>query len=509
MKICPYKALSVLESALLSTLRTCPADSSGSACCTALLTTPLAPQTHTPKDELYHTALTGYWRLDNQQIYPSCIFRPQTPSDISLALSTLLSANDNTPTCTIALKSGGHSTVIGSTNAEHAVTIDLSLLNSTAYNPETQIASVGPGARWKGVYEELNKYEVAVPGGRGGTVGVGGFITGGGNSFHSARFGFTCDAVVDFEIILPNSTVTSANATFNPRLFRALKGGSGNFGIVTRFDILTFPLPKHSLWGGIVTYDHASTVESQVNALVKFTDNVHTDPAASLIPLYTYNSKLGRSVIVNSFVYTTPGVSFPEAFGDFYKMDNFSDTTRWTGLDGLVGELEPESGLHNDFYTLTFANSPSILHKAIAIQDRMILEAKKVVKSENWSIISLFQPLPALFAKIGNERGGNVLGLSEDKNHILDLLWLTWDNPLDDSFFNWVGKTYISELESFAGSVGGDHPYIYLNYAGADQNPLRSYGEENLAFLQSVAGEVDPEGVFQEVLPWGFKVSQA
>ncbi|KAL4954779.1 hypothetical protein BDW69DRAFT_204963 [Aspergillus filifer] len=509
MKVCPYKAFSVLESALLSTLRTCPADSSGSACCTALLTTPLSPQIHTPKDELYHTSLLGYWRLDNQQIYPSCIVRPQSPSDISLALSTLVSATENTATCTIALKSGGHSTVIGSTNAEHAVTIDLSLLNSTTYDPETQIASVGPGARWKGVYEELAKYEVAVPGGRGGTVGVGGFITGGGNSFHSARFGFTCDAVVNFEIILANSTITNANATSNPSLFKALKGGSGNFGIVTRFDILTFPVAHHSLWGGVVTYDHTTTVEAQVKALVKFTDNVHLDPAASLIPLYTYHSKLGRSVIANSLVYTTPGVSFPEAFGDFYKMDNLSDTMRWTGLDGLAGELEPESGLHNDFYTLTFANDPSILHKAIDIQDRMISEAKRNVKSTNWSIISLFQPLPALFAKIGREKGGNVLGLSEDRNHILDLLWLTWDNESDNNFFNWVGKTYISELEAFAKSVGGDYPYIYLNYAGADQNPLRSYGEENLVFLQDVAREIDPEGVFQGAVPGGFKVSRA
>ncbi|KAL4796483.1 hypothetical protein BDV19DRAFT_398303 [Aspergillus venezuelensis] len=465
MKVCPYKALSVLESALLSTLRTCPAGSSGSACCTAILTTPLAPQIHTPKDDSYHASLLGYWRLDNQQIYPACIVRPESPSDVSLALSTLLSANDNTDSCTIVLKSGGHSTVIGSTNTEHAVTIDLSLLNTTTYNPET----------WKGVYEELAKYEVAVPGGRGGTVGVGGFITGGGNSFHSARFGFTCDAVVNFEIILPNSTATSANATFNPRLYKALKGGSGIFGIVTRFDTLTFPVPRNSLWGGIVTYDHAPTVEAQVNALVKFTDNVHNDPAASLIPLYTYNSKLGRGVIVNSLVYTTSGISFPEAFGDFYKMDNLSDTMRWTGVDGLVGELEPEAGLHNDFYTLTFANSPTILHKAISIQDRMISEAKKVVKSENWSIISLFQPLPALFAKIGRERGGN----------------LTWDNPLDNAFFTWVGKTYISELESFTKSVGGD------------------YGKENLAFLQDVAGEYDPKGIFQEVVPGGFKVSRA
>lgn len=92
--------------------------------------------------------------------------------------------------------------MLGSTSADHAVTIDLSMLNRTVYHPESSTASVQPGARWKSVYKTLAEHGVAVPGGRGGTVGVGGFITGGGNSFHSAQYGLTCDAVVDFEVHL-------------------------------------------------------------------------------------------------------------------------------------------------------------------------------------------------------------------------------------------------------------------------------------------------------------------
>ncbi|KAL4930107.1 FAD-binding oxidoreductase [Aspergillus undulatus] len=453
MKICPYRALSVLERALLASLRTCPADGSMSACS-----------------------------------------NPQNAQDVSLALTTLVSANDNTPQCHFAIRSGGHSTVIGSTNAEYAVTIDLSLLNSTAYNAEHQTASIGPGARWKGVYETLKGYGVAVPGNE---VGL---------------FGFTCDAIVDFEIVLPCGLITHANATYNARLFKALKGGSSNFGIVTRFDIQAFP--QDPFWGGVVVYDLASTVDAQVDALVKFTDTVHEDPYGSLIPLYTYNSKVGRSVIANSLVYTEAGIEFPRRFGKlgFYDWANVSSTMRFGGVMSLWGSWSRRVGYNghsNNFFTLTFANSPAILHKAISIQDRMIAEAKKVVKSEDWSIISLFQPLPGLFARHGRLNGGNVLGLDEGGNYILDLLWLAWDNVEDSAFFDWVGETSIAELEDFARSVGGDHSYVYLNYAAESQNPLRSYGEENLEFLSAVAAEYDPEGVLQTQVPGGFKVSRA
>jgi FAD/FMN-containing dehydrogenase len=67
----------------------------------------------------------------------------------------------------------------GANNIEPGVTIDLSLMNSTIYNKQAKVASVLPGARWQSVYKTLEAYNVAVPGGRTGPVGVGGFLLGG------------------------------------------------------------------------------------------------------------------------------------------------------------------------------------------------------------------------------------------------------------------------------------------------------------------------------------------
>ncbi|KAL4913538.1 hypothetical protein BDW62DRAFT_214106 [Aspergillus aurantiobrunneus] len=501
MKVPSYSLVSVLE----GVSKTCPVDGSISPCCTALKDTPLSAQVFDANNGPYHQSLGEYWRTDNQQIYPACIVQPHSAEDVSLALSTLVESDDGSPQCQFAIRSGGHSTVVGATNTDYAVTIDLSMLNGTVYSPESATASIQPGARWKPVYKTLGQHGVAVPGGRGGTVGVGGFVVGGGNSFHSAQYGFTCDATVNFEIVLPSGTITSANATTNPDLFKALKGGSGNFGIVTRFDLQAFP--QEPIWGGVVAYDHAATVNQQVPALVDFTNNIHNDPSASLIPIYTYSSALGVPVIANSLVYTKP-IAYPPPFEAFYAMPNISDSTRWTDLEGLTGELEPEGGLHN-FFTVTFANDPAILHKAISIQDRLIEEVKRSVRSENWSIISMYQPLPGLFAEIGRKKGGNVLGLDEGGNYILHLIWLIWDNSDDTALFDRVGETFVEELDGFARSVGGEYPFVYLNYAAEGQNPLRGYGEGNLEFLKAVAAKYDPLGVFQTQVPGGFKVSKA
>lgn len=122
-----------------------------------------------------------------------------------------------------------------------ALTARVGYMNATTYDEKTQVASIQPGTSWGPVYQTLAPYGVVGIGGRADVVGVGGFVTGGGYSFHTGVRGFACDSVKNFEVVLSDGSIVNANARHNADLWRALKGGSGNFGFVTRIDQEVWP----------------------------------------------------------------------------------------------------------------------------------------------------------------------------------------------------------------------------------------------------------------------------
>lgn len=111
--------------------------------------------------------------------------------------------------------------------------------------------SVGPGYRFSDVYPFLQQYDLTVGAARLGPVGVPGILLAGGINFYGNQFGFSADQVTQYEVVLANGDIVRANKGNNSDLFWALKGGSSNFGIVTRFDMNTIPSKK--VWAGIYT----------------------------------------------------------------------------------------------------------------------------------------------------------------------------------------------------------------------------------------------------------------
>jgi FAD/FMN-containing dehydrogenase len=152
-------------------------------------------------------------------------------------------------------------------------------MNATAYNPDNRIASIQPGGNWGSVYSALAPHGVVVPGGRGSGVGIAGFLLGGGNSFFNSAHGWGCDSVDNFEVVLADGRIVDASARENRDLWIALRGGSGNFGLVTRFDLRTIPYADPDdpvIWGGAVFWD-ANATEGLVDAIVDFGNNAADD----------------------------------------------------------------------------------------------------------------------------------------------------------------------------------------------------------------------------------------
>lgn len=144
-----------------------------------------------------------YWSQQQSELTPSCRFYPQGARDIQEALADILIPLK----VNIAIESGGHSSVAGASNVHLGVTIDLSALSKVKIAEDGKSVYVGPGARWRDVYTKLEARNMTTSGGRVADVGVGGYVLGGGFSWFANQHGWTCDSVLQFEVVTPQAEI--------------------------------------------------------------------------------------------------------------------------------------------------------------------------------------------------------------------------------------------------------------------------------------------------------------
>ena len=132
--------------------------------------------------------------------------------------------------------------VPGAAGITNGVLISTQKLDSMHLTNSQKTAHLGPGLRWGAVYDWISLYNLGVVGGRYDPVGVSRLLLGGGINYFGSQYGWATNGVSNFKVVLANSLIVDANARSNPGLFWTLKGGSSNFGIVTRFDLITFPV---------------------------------------------------------------------------------------------------------------------------------------------------------------------------------------------------------------------------------------------------------------------------
>jgi FAD/FMN-containing dehydrogenase len=202
--------------------------------------------------------------VDNR---PALIVKCRDTQDVAAALAV---ARDRG--LEVSVRGGGHS-IVGHSVTDGGVMIDLSPLNDVRIEPESRRARVGGGAVWADVDRAAQEVGLAVTGGLVSHTGVGGLSLGGGYGWLARRHGLSCDNLVCAEVVTASGDVLTASDDENDDLLWGLRGGGGNFGVVTKFE---FQL--HEFDGRCQSVDVFYAAENGSRALRAFRDFVADAP---------------------------------------------------------------------------------------------------------------------------------------------------------------------------------------------------------------------------------------
>lgn len=185
---------------------------------------------------------------------PAYVLRPASADDVRAAVRFAVGSGT-----TLSVRGGGHSFAGFGTN-DGGVVIDLSRLATVeVVDPERHLVRIGGGAHWGQVVEALAPHGLAISSGDTKSVGVGGLTLSGGIGWKVRRYGLALDTMVAAEIVTADGEIVTASAEENPELFWAIRGGGGNFGVVTSFEFEAHPTTQVVF--GKVTFPQAEAVD--------------------------------------------------------------------------------------------------------------------------------------------------------------------------------------------------------------------------------------------------------
>jgi FAD/FMN-containing dehydrogenase len=322
-----------------------------------------------PGDEAYDDARKIWNAMIDK--HPALIVRCTTTSDVVLAVNF---ARDNG--LLLAVRGGGHN-IAGSAMCDDGIVIDLSQMKAASVDPAARRVTIEGGATLADLDASTQAHGLATPLGINSTTGVAGLTLGGGFGWLSRKHGMTIDNLESAEVVTAAGEVVRASNTEHPDLFWALRGGSGNFGVVTHFEFRLHPVGPDVL-SGLIVYPISAAksvlrqyreflaqapdalsvwaVLRQAPPLPFLPEEVHGTGMIALALLYAEDPKLGEPLIdplrkfatpLGEHVGVQPYIAWQQAFDplltpgarNYWKSHNFS--TLQDGLfDAVIESIE-------------------------------------------------------------------------------------------------------------------------------------------------------------------------
>ena len=277
--------------------------------------------------ELFQPNENGYddaCRIWNASVkkHPALIARCSGIADIIAAVNFARGKNLLT-----AIRGGGHN-VGGRALCDDGIVIDLSRMRAVHVEPATRTVRVQGGATLGDLDRETHPFGLAVPSGIVPKTGIAGLTLGGGVGWLIRKYGMSIDNLVSCQIVTADGKVLTASASENEDLFWALRGGGGNFGVVTSFEFQAHPV--HTVLGGLLIYprdaaldvirhfrDYIETAPDELTAYVALLHGADGVPLVGVIPCYCGDIAEGQRVLEplrkfgNPVVDTIQSMPFP------------------------------------------------------------------------------------------------------------------------------------------------------------------------------------------------------
>jgi FAD/FMN-containing dehydrogenase len=380
----------------------------------------------------------------------------------------------------VAVRGGGHN-VAGNAVSEGGLTIDLTRMKSVRVDPARRTARAEPGVLWREFDRETQAFGLATTGGQISTTGIAGLTLGGGWGYLARKYGLACDNLLSVDLVTADGKFLTASVAENPDLFWGLRGGGGNFGVVTSFEYQLHPVGQ--VLAGIVAYPFQKAKE--VLKLFRDLTSAAPDEMASGIVLITLpdgTAVVGVVVCYNGPIAEGERLLKPlRAFGP-PLMDQISPIP-YTAAQQLIDAFYP-SGLQN-YWKASFLKEVSN-----DVVDIMVAYCSN-------------RPGPMCHGLIEHQLGGAVGRADRDATAFVHrdvefsfmALGVCADQAESAKCAKWAREFWDAMKPC---STGG----VYVNYLGreADEGPERikaAYGSEKYARLVALKNRYDPTNLFR------------
>ena len=430
-----------------------------------------------PDDDAYHEARQVWNGMINK--YPAIVARPTGPADVVRAVE--LARDQGLP---LAVRGGGHN-VAGSAVCDGGIVVDLADVNDIRVDPDARTARVGGGATIGDVDRETQLFGLAVPLGVVSQTGIAGLTLNGGVGHVRRAHGLACDSLVSADVVTADGEVVVASEDRNPDLLWALRGGGGNFGVVTSFEYRLHDVGPEVY--GLLCFYHG---DRSIEALERFREwAVDAPDEASVLPIYMFVPELEE---YPEEAWGEPAFLFAGCYnGAIEEAESVFEPLREVAepIVDFSGPM-PYAALQR-LFDLEFPDGRRYYWKSTYVEeltdDLVELFARRGAEApSSLSTVDLWH-LGGAIAEVDPEE---TAFWHRNKPYMLNVE-ANWDDPLEDEAnVAWVSET-LAEARELPGIAGG-----YGNFPGLREDPVRAVFGDNLERLADVKATYDPENLF-------------